>query len=248
MSPTNTQNIPRSDKTIKRAFIPKLDAFMFYDYKAIEVRLLAYYMARSIGDDSLATEIIDGLDPHLETAKGLYPGRQISDEMRQHGKTMNFSIIYGGGRPTIMRQIGCSWEEADRLLKAYHHHRPGIVELANAVKERYKERGYIHTLFGRRLRPADDHKALNALIQGCAADLMRHAVIAVHHNLELFESHIVNIIHDEIMLDCRKSELEELHDWIPRSMIDSRIEEYVPIAVDCEVSYTNWSEKEEYVS
>lgn len=249
MSPTNTQNIPRSDKTIKRAFIPKLDAFMFYDYKAIEVRLLAYYMARSINDDSLAYEINNGLDPHLETAKGLYHSSTVTDEQRQAGKTLNFSIIYGGGIPTIMRQLGVDEDEARRLLRAYHDHRPGIKELRNQVVQTYKDRGYIRTLWNRRLRPEEDHKALNALIQGCAADLIRHSVLTVHHHLtDTWDSHIVNIIHDEIMLDCRKSEMEELAQWVPHWMGDDRIQEYVGIAVDCEVAWNNWAEKEEYVA
>jgi len=102
----NVQNIPRSQKDVKRAFEPKLDAFLFFDYKAIEVRLLAYYLSRGINDNSLANEINNGADPHLVTAQGLYASERITDDQRQVGKTLNFSIIYGGGTPTIMRQLG----------------------------------------------------------------------------------------------------------------------------------------------
>ena len=90
----NVQNIPRSQKDVKRAFVPKFDAFLFFDYKAIEVRLLAYYLARGISDNSLATEINNGSDPHLVTAQGLYNQEKVDDEQRQVGKTLNFSIIY----------------------------------------------------------------------------------------------------------------------------------------------------------
>ena len=242
----NVQNIPRSQKDVKRAFVPKLDAFFFFDYKAIEVRLLAYYLAKGIGDTSLADEIRDGLDPHLVTAQGLFGRANISDEERQVGKTLNFSIIYGGGTPTIMRQLGVDFPEAKRLLKAYHETRPGIKLLNAKIATTLSERGYINNLYGRRLHVDEEHKALNALIQGSAADLMRDAVVKVDNFLSDSASHIVNIIHDEIMLDADKSEYDMLVHSIPNLMSNSLVQEVVPIEVDCEWSTTNWAEKEEY--
>ena len=247
MIPTNTQNVPRSDKTIKRAFIPKLDAFMFLDYKAIEVRVLAYYLALSIDDSTLAEEINNNLDPHLETAKGLFPGQAITDEMRNIGKTCNFSIIYGAGVPRLMEAFHLSYEEARQLLNTYHEHRPGIRILQKKVKKTLTERGYIRTLWGRRLRPIEDHKALNALIQGCSADLIRHSAHTVHHGLKPYRSHIVNLIHDEIMIDATTDELEFLATQVPEWMKDDTIQELVTIGVDCEVSYSTWADKEDYV-
>lgn len=244
----NVQNIPRKLKEVKRGFIPQQDAFLFFDYKAIEVRLLAYYMSRAIGDTSLADEIKGGLDPHLETAKGLFPGQDISEEQRQAGKTMNFSIIYGGGKPTIMRQLGVDYREAARLLSAYHAHRPGIKTLNLSVANTLAERGFIRTLYGRRLHPQEEHKALNALIQGCAADLMRSSVVKVHSWLaNNSEARIVNIVHDELMIDCSSREIPLLVSIVPGLMRDATIEEHIPIEVDCEVSYTTWADKEEYV-
>lgn len=242
----NVQNIPRSQKDVKRAFVPKLDAFFFFDYKAIEVRLLAYYLAKGIGDNSLATEIREGLDPHSVTAQGLFGRADISDEERQVGKTLNFSIIYGGGTPTIMRQLGVDYPEAKRLLKAYHETRPGIKLLNAKIATTLGERGYINNLYQRRLHVEEEHKALNALIQGSAADLMRDAVIRVDKFLSDKSSHIVNIIHDEIMLDADKSEYDILVASIPRLMTNDEVSEVVPIEVDCEWSTTNWAEKEEY--
>jgi DNA polymerase-1 len=242
----NVQNIPRSQKDVKRAFVPKLDAFFFFDYKAIEVRLLAYYLAKGIGDTSLATEIREGLDPHLITAQGLFGRTDISDEERQVGKTLNFSIIYGGGTPTIMRQLGVDYLEAKRLLKAYHETRPGIKLLNAKIATTLGERGYINNLYQRRLHVEEEHKALNALIQGSAADLMRDAVIRVDNFLSDKASHIVNIIHDEIMLDAAKNEYDILVHSIPLLMTNDAVSEVVPIEVDCEWSTTNWAEKEEY--
>lgn len=243
----NIQNIPRTQKDVKRAFVPKLDAFLFFDYKAIEVRLLAYYLSRTIRDNTLSTEIIDGMDPHKVTAQGLYGRENVTDEERQVGKTLNFSIIYGGGTPTIMRQLDVPYKEARRLLKAYHQTRPGINQLKDIISQKLVSQGYITNLYGRRLRVQEDHKALNALIQGSAADLMRDAVIRVHNELyQHYSSHIVNIVHDEIILDATNSEVPTLVQIIPNLMGNKTVEEYVPIEVDCEISHTNWADKEEY--
>jgi DNA polymerase I len=243
----NVQNIPRSQKDVKRAFQPKLDAFVFFDYKAIEVRLLAYYLAAAIQDRSLAQEINAGLDPHAETAKGLYQQDKIDDEQRQVGKTLNFSIIYGGGTPTIMRQLGIDYKEAKRLLAAYHATRPGIKQLNEQISQTLDQRGYISNLYGRRLHIDEHHKALNALIQGSAADLMRDSVVKVSKFLDNhMASHIVNIVHDEIIIDADKNEISHLVTHIPLMMGNKTVERYVSIDTDCEISYTNWAEKEEY--
>jgi DNA polymerase-1 len=243
----NVQNIPRSQKDVKRAFQPKLDAFLFFDYKAIEVRLLAYYLSAAIRDDSLSKEINAGLDPHAETAKGLYQQDKIDDEQRQVGKTLNFSIIYGGGTPTIMRQLGVEYKEAKRLLAAYHATRPGIRTLNEQISQTLDQRGYISNLYGRRLHIEEHHKALNALIQGSAADLMRDCVVNVTRFLDKqMASHIVNIVHDEIIIDADKSEISHLATHIPLLMGNKTVERYVKIDTDCEISWTNWADKEEY--
>ena len=243
----NVQNIPRSQKDVKRAFEPKFDAFLFFDYKAIEVRLLAYYLARGISDHSLATEINNGSDPHLVTAQGLYSQELVTDDQRQVGKTLNFSIIYGGGTPTIMRQLGVDFKEAKRLLKSYHETRPGIAKLNNQISETLNSRGYISNLYGRRLHVEEHHKALNALIQGSAADLMRDAVVRVSKHLDThYASHIVNIVHDEIIIDATISEVHQLTSAVPEMMGNKTVEQFVNIDTDCEWSTTNWAEKEEY--
>lgn len=242
----NVQNIPRSQKDVKRAFRPKNDAFLFFDYKAIEVRLLAYYLAIGIRDYSLVNEITDGLDPHYETAKGLYGREDISDEERQVGKTLNFSIIYGGGTPTIMRQLGVEYQEARRLLGAYHATRPGISVLRDSLDSVLAARGYLINSHGRHLHVQDSHKALNALIQGSAADVMREAVVKTAAVLGPMKSHIVNIIHDEIMIDATEREIPTIIEYIPQMMRPDRINKVIPIEVDCEWSTTTWADKEEY--
>lgn len=243
----NVQNIPRSQKDVKRAFVPKLDAFLFFDYKAIEVRLLAYYLARGIDDHSLAKEINNGSDPHLITAQGLYGSELVTDEQRQVGKTLNFSIIYGGGARTIMSQLDVKYTEARRLLKAYHTTRPGIALLNDNIAATLEHKKYIKSLYGRRLHITENHKALNALIQGSAADLMRDSVVRVTRLLDAkYATHIVNIVHDEIILDATTSEISTLVTTIPRLMGNKMVERFVNIETDCEYSTTNWAEKEAY--
>jgi DNA polymerase I len=241
----NVQNIPRAQKDVKRAFEPKLDAFLFFDYKAIEVRLLGYYLAAAIGDNSLATEINNGRTPiqllHKDSTTSL-----VTEEQRQVGKTLNFSIIYGGGTKTIMMQLGVPFKEARRLLNAYHSTRPGIKILNEQIAQTLNSRGYISNLYGRRLHVETEHKALNALIQGSAADLMRDSVVRVDKFLAKYASHIVNIVHDEIVIDADKNEVNEIVTIIPTLMGNKTVSRYVSIGTDCEISYTNWAEKEEY--
>jgi DNA polymerase-1 len=224
-----------------------LDAFLFFDYKAIEVRLLAYYLAAAINDHSLANEINDGSDPHAVTARGLYNTDSITDEQRQVGKTLNFSIIYGGGARTIMSQLDVKYTEARRLLKAYHTTRPGIALLNDNIAATLEHKKYIKSLYGRRLHITENHKALNALIQGSAADLMRDSVVRVTRLLDAkYATHIVNIVHDEIILDATTSEISTLVTTIPRLMGNKMVERFVSIETDCEYSTTNWAEKEAY--
>lgn len=245
----NYQNIPRGDKTIKTAFRPKLDALMFFDYKAIEMRLLAFYMA-SCGDSSMVEAIRGGLDLHTESARaalGIYD-RELTDEERQVGKVINFSIVYGGGAPTLMRQLGISYQEARAMLEAFHARWPGIGLVQQQIRARIAERGYITTLWGRHLHPESDHKALNALVQGCAADLMKAAVVKVDEwsRLQIMLSHPVSVIHDELILDAMTNEVAMLAAEIPRLMADDTIGAVIPVEVDVEISWTTWADKAPY--
>ena len=239
----NFQNIPRSDKVVKRGFVPKLDALLFCDYAQIELRLLAYYMA-ALGDSSMADAIIAGKDLHSESAIGaLGLSGDPTDEQRQVGKTLNFSLVYGGGTPTIMRQLEIPFPEAKKLLRNFHARWPGIQIVINTINDEIARKGYIKTLFGRNLHPDSEHKRLNALVQGCAADLMRWALVNVDEHLKEADSHLVSVIHDELIIDATEKELDWLVQEVPNWMRYSPVEEFVPIGVDPEVSFTNWAEK-----
>jgi DNA polymerase-1 len=205
-------------------------------------------MAVALRDHSLAEEFISGADPHLETARGIYGRQNISDEERQVGKVMNFSMVYGGGMPTLLRQgVAKDFPEAKRLLNAFHSARPGVGRLQRLIKARIEQRGYVTTLWGRHLHVQEDHKGLNALIQGTAAELMRDAMRKTSRWFASnpdYRSHIVNAVHDELQIDARQSEVPVLVKVIPELMDHGPISEVVPVETDVEVSTTNWAEKQ----
>lgn len=277
----NFQNIPRGEKVIKKAFLPKQDALVFFDYSQIEYRLLAYYLAVQLGETRMAEAFKAGLDPHAETAKLIFEaiGREyhdpLTDEERQFGKTGNFSIVYAGGTPTIIRQltragIPCDYPMAKTILDAIKEQMPEVTALNESIYETLETRatgrendperyGYITTLWGRHLRPDSSiiekegkrsayRKMLNALIQGCAADLMRHAMREVHRGLREngCRAHTVNSVHDEIQIDSPEDELDFLAENVPIWMDYDLVTEVVPVLTDMEVSFTNWAEKEKY--
>lgn len=241
----NLQNLPRSDDVIKRAFLPKLDLFLFADYSSIEYRLLAYYVC-GLGDDSIANEFRSGLDPHTATARVLYQKEDITDEERQSGKTFNFSTIYGGGTPTIIRQLGCSEAEARALLHRFHEGRPGIRALQSEVSDTLRGRGFTRTPWGRHLHSHDDHRALNSLIQGSAADLLRDAMRKTHRWLseEEYTSHMTVSVHDELGLDCTSEEEVSILEHLPELMGNEEIEEIVPIEIEIKRSERSWADAE----
>jgi DNA polymerase-1 len=257
----NIQTIPRKDKVVKAAFVPKLDAFLFCDYPNIELKLLAFYL-ESIGWPSMADVFRAGADLHLESASGVFgaPPESLDDEQRQVGKTLNFSIVYGGGVPTLIEQgVAADGAAAMQLLRGYHGRWPGIGweskkraadhgTLIAGIKERVNSRGYITTLYGRHLHPRSMHSALNALCQGCAADLMKWAMVQVDDSLKYhgMRSHIVNMVHDELILDCAADELPTLAASVPLWMTDARIQAVVPIVPEPEVSFTTWADKHPY--
>jgi DNA polymerase-1 len=253
--------MPRKDKVVKAAFVPKLDALMAFDYPNIELKLLAFYL-ESVGWPSMADVFREGRDLHSETAAGILkkPVDQLTDDERQdYGKVPNFSIVYGGGLPTIMSHFGWGAPQALEFLRAYHAQWPGMGwatkqrradhgTLVNYIQERVEERGYITTLYGRHLHPRSMHSALNALCQGCAADLIKWAMVRVDDSLKLhgMQSHIVNMVHDDLLLDVAADEAPTIAASVPEWMTDDRIHSVVPIMPEPEVSFTTWADMQPY--
>lgn len=257
----NFQNIPRSNTLIKKAIIPKMDCLVCADYEQVEYRMLAYYMAVAFDDYEMANNFIAGVDPHAATAE-IMLGRAVeSDTDRQFGKTGNFSVIYAGGVPTIQRQMAkagveVSRKEAKALLAKLHQGMPGVKVLMEMLSEEANNKGYVFDIVGRHHHPDPTvpryedalRKLLNALIQGGAAGLIREAVIKVEEGCaELgLTSHIINVVHDELVLDAIEDELPTLAEYLPIWMGNETVESVVPITVGMDVCYENWADKTPY--
>ena len=167
--------------------------------------------------------------------------RAIQTDTRTYiteGIASHNSIQYGGGTPTIMRQLGCSYLEARKYLDGYHATRPAVKKLTDTLVEAQEDNGgYIQNIHGRRGYVKDAHKLVNWLIQSTAADMMKAAMIAVDDYLTLLpwdtlESHMVNTVHDEVIFDTKDSEVDKLVRDVPLLMQDARVQEVVPIDVD----------------
>lgn len=258
----NIQTLPRKDKVVKAAFVPKLDYFLFADYNQIEMRVLAYYMAK-LGDTSMRDVLIDpDTDLHNESARGIFQlDRLPTDPERQLGKNMNFSMVYGGGKPAVMRyltaynieanevggsQVPVTWSYAQEVLDRFHARWPGIKRVVKALEVVYAEQKFIRTLNGFPLHPENDHKSLNALIQSGAAEFYRKSLRVTHKNLGKlgFNSHLVCNVHDENVLDVEASEFYELCGLVPTWMdCFPEVSRVIPITVALEWSDTNWAGK-----
>lgn len=263
----NVQNIPRKDTVVKSGFVPKLDCFLLCDFAQIEYRLLAYYLANAVGDTSMAEVFARGEDLHAASAAAILkkPIEEITDAERQTGKTYNFLTIYGGGPGKAARSLDIPLDHAKEQQEQFHAQWPAIKKLHNPpmwnghyrkgegpglIQRRLKERGYITTVWGGHLHPRSPHMALNALVQGCAADLMKASMVRVAAMLKKhdFESHLVNVVHDELIFDCVEADVDELVLEVERCMCDwPQITEFVPVEVDANISHTSWAEKAEYV-
>lgn len=262
----NFQNIPRKDKVVKRAFVPKQDVLLFFDYSQIEFVLLAYFCAK-LGDNSMVDVLARGDDLHKETAIGGLgiTGDEVEDWQRQLGKQINYSLIYGGAQPAIRRYADCSWERAGEILAGFHHRWPGVRMLQERINDTLDQRGYIRTPWGRHLHPRSRHSALNTLIQGSAADLLRSSMVKVHKWLQKpydplwvagpmecdpgpwkWESHLVLTVHDELMVDAPEWEVPHMVAKLPKLMDYAPISKVIQIETEVEWTKTNWAEKEPY--
>jgi len=250
----NIQTLPRKDKVVKRAFVPKLDYLVFADYDQIEMRCLAYYMSQ-LGDNSMRDVLADpDTDLHNESARGIFQlDREPTDPERQLGKNLNFSMVYGGGKPAVMRyltqfnnnggNVPVTWKYAAEVLDRFHTRWPGIKQVVSALEVTYRDRGHLKTVAGAHLHPATPHKILSAVNQSSAAEVMRAGLRTCHRELQGWESHLATVIHDEFVFDVKLSEVDFLIENIPQWMDYPEIGKIIPITVSLEWSHTNWAEK-----
>lgn len=245
--------MPRDDKTVKRAVVPKRGAFILADYKQIEPRLTAYY-AHQIGYSEFAEQLRVGVDPYTAVARLASGKEDVTEEERQEWKRTYLSLLYGGGIKTIQLQFPhLNRAGAKRLIDTFHDNWPAVSELQERVLRQHQKRGYILGIDGRHLHMEEfgRHKLLNKLIQGSAAGIMKHALVNIHRHMRAnphLETRMVSVIHDEVIGDGPEREVPYWANALPNLMKEGfeRVDEVVPILVDIEVATESWADKVSY--
>jgi DNA polymerase-1 len=237
------QTIPKKDKLVKKMFIPT-DGYTFYfmDYKAVEYRLLAHY-AQATG---LIDAIKKGHDVHQATAAIIYtmPYEEVQPEQRQIAKTINFSLVYGQGDAASAASLEMTISDARRFKDMYFNSMPEIAPFIQQVQRVNKARGYVRNYYGRRRRLTYDesYKAPNALIQGCAADLMKAKIVELYEFLTKnnYKTRMLFPVHDSVTFEVHNSELHIVPHlkWVMSDFKNFR----VPIEVDVEIGGPSWGE------
>jgi DNA polymerase I len=247
-SDPNLQNIPiRSEngRLIRRAFVPR-DAdnvFLSADYSQVELRLLAHLS----GDQTLVDTFNSGGDVHRRTAALIagVPEDEVSSEMRYRAKAINFGVIYGMGARALAKQIKVKVREASQFIDSYFRTYPGVREYIDTCHETARKTGAATTLLGRRrllqeitsdsprIRSFMERIAVNTPIQGTAADLIKLAMMRVDQQLRerQLESLLLLQVHDELLLEVPKSELQQTTDLV-REAMETVMTLSVPLVVD----------------
>jgi len=255
----NLQNIPvRTDrgKEIRKAFIPrdKNHLLVSADYSQIELRIVAAISA----DPNMCQAFKAGTDIHTATAARVYnvPEKEVTKEMRYKAKSVNFGIIYGQGAFGLADNLGISRTEAKEIIDNYKKEFPGIQQYMDNTINFARENGYVETLMGRKrwlrdinsanftVRGFAERNAINSPIQGTAADMIKLAMQKVHAAMkkEKMQSKMLLQVHDELVFDALKTELNELKELILENMQEALpLPNDVPVIAECGEG-KNWLE------
>ena len=253
----NLQNIPirteRGRKT-REAFIPRDENFTLLtaDYSQIELRI----MASLSKDGGMLQAFNDGVDIHLSTAAKVYkvPVLEVDRTMRSNAKSVNFGIIYGISAFGLSQNIGISRTQAKQIIDEYFQEFPKVKEYMDFSIEKARENEFTETILGRRrylkdinsrngmLRAMAERNAINAPIQGSAADIIKKAMIDVQREMEQkqLQSKMLLQVHDELVFDMHKSEEEMLKKLVKKNM-EQAVQLRVPLIVDLGEG-NNWLE------
>ncbi|HMQ59112.1 MAG TPA: DNA polymerase I [Flavilitoribacter sp.] len=252
----NLQNIPvrtPEGAKVREAFIPRDSdhVLLAADYSQIELRLIAEISK----DEAMLEAFQKGQDIHRATAARVFgtPFDEVTREQRYRAKTVNFSIIYGAGATNLSRQLGIKRTEAKELIDNYFAKYPGLKHYMDDTVEGARKNGYVTTLMGRRRQLRDIHSrsslersnaeriAINTPIQGSAADMIKIAMINIHNFLEAggYQTRMVLQVHDELVFDAHKSEIEQLKPVIEEKMKTALPGLQVPILVEIGMG-DNW--------
>lgn len=253
----NLQNIPvrtANGREIRKAFIPfdENSVFMSADYSQIELRVIA---AMS-GDEHFIAAFVNGEDIHAATAAKVFSCdiSAVTTEQRRRAKSANFAISYGSGAFGLAQGLNISRKEAQFLIDGYFASYPKIKEFMNTQIEKARAQGYVETLFGRRrylpdiysqnavVRGVAERNAINAPIQGTAADIMKLAMIHIHAAMKEYrvQSKLIMQVHDELNFSVCNNEIELMKKIITEGM-EQTVQLSVPLIVDIGVG-NNWLE------
>ncbi len=257
-SEPNLQNIPiRTEvgRQIRRAFVPRAAGrkILSADYSQVELRVLAHFS----GDPNLIQAFQEGLDIHQFTATLLYntTPEHVTREMRNAAKTINFSIVYGVSAFGLAQSLGISVSEAQAFIDSYFARYSKVSQYLEAQKEEARRHGFLKTILGRRSyfpdinshnvnrRQFAERAAINAPVQGSAADIIKLAMIEIQKELERksFKSLMILQVHDELVFDALANELGELGPLV-RAKMEGAYSLRVPLKVDVTVGASWYKE------
>jgi DNA polymerase I len=253
----NLQNIPirtERGREVRKAFIPRNDDHVIIsaDYSQIELRIIAEISK----DANMMDAFIQGIDIHTATAAKVY-GKTIEEvdgTMRRNAKAVNFGIIYGQSAFGLSQNLGIPRKEAADIIEQYFAQYPNIKQYMHDTMNFARENGFVQTLMGRRrylrdinsanqtVRGFAERNAINAPIQGSAADMIKIAMINIHREFKArkFDSRMTMQVHDELVFDVHKSEIELVKPIIMENMRNA-IKTEVPIVVEIGMG-SNWLE------
>jgi DNA polymerase I len=253
----NLQNIPirtPRGREIRRAFVPASSDFVILsaDYSQIELRIMAAFSQ----DNTMLEAFNNGLDIHAQTASKVFKVglEEVTSDMRRKAKMVNFGIIYGISAFGLAQRLGIPRGEASDIIKAYFEEFPAVKEFMDSCIAKARERQYVETILGRRRYLADinsqnqtnrgfaERNAINAPIQGSAADMIKVAMINIHNFLktEKLRSRMILQVHDELVFEAHRDEVELLSRSVNELMCNA-----IPLAVKMETGVgvgANWLE------
>nr|WP_298994459.1 DNA polymerase I [uncultured Allomuricauda sp.] len=253
----NLQNIPirtERGRQVRKAFVPRDENYVLLaaDYSQIELRIIAALSE----EDTMISAFKNGEDIHASTASRVFnvPIDEVTREQRSNAKTVNFGIIYGVSAFGLSNQTDLSRSEAKELIDTYYKTYPKLRNYMSEQVDFARDNGYVQTVLGRRrylkdinagnqvVRGAAERNAVNAPIQGSAADIIKIAMINIHKKLSEgnYKTKMLLQVHDELVFDCYKPELEEMKTLIKTEM-EKAYELVVPLDVEVGIG-ENWLE------
>lgn len=262
-SDPNLQNIPiRTEigRQVRKAFVASEGWYLVaVDYSQIELRVVADMSQ----DKSMLKAFREDRDIHATTAAAIYdiPLEEVSKKQRRQAKAINFGLIYGMSAFGLTRTTDLTLAEAEDFREAYFERFPGVKHYLDGIREQAREEGYVETLFGRRryfprlksttnynVRRRAEREAINAPIQGTAADIMKKAMLEVDEALQgsRLATNILLQVHDELVLESPREEVEETINLVRKTM-EGTVALSIPLKTEARFG-VNWGELEEFMS